>query len=452
MDKLTVTVGAREVPVVAECDVVVVGGGPAGVSAAVAAARQGASVTLLERYAALGGLAAGGMVLVLDDMVNGSEITVTGIVSEYVERLEKMGLAVYPPEEDRYASEEMWNKWARYGAFDFHSHNKPKPICYAVAFDPDGWKRVSNDLVQEAGVDLRLHSWFSEPIVEDGVMKGVICETKAGPQATLAKVVIDATGDLDVASRTGASFVHDSYIVTLVFRLGGVDTDKAEAFEQANPRETRALNRTTKRILGGAWEMWWLKTPLPGIVWCNTPHMTGFDGADPASLTAAEFEARPRINEAVEYVKANYPGFENAYLLGVAEQIGVRQTRLLQGEYIVTKDDVGQRRYFDDTVARGRDYYYPYSSLVAKEIDQLLAPGRHYSATPDAQRMSREIPPCMAMGQAAGIAAALAAEAGVMVRDVDVQAIRTAMRAQGADPGDVPSPNATFPEKQGALR
>jgi hypothetical protein len=443
---LQVSTASLDAPVVGRTDVVVVGGGPAGVSAAVAAARTGVSVTLLERYPALGGLASGGMVLVLDDMANGSEISVTGIVSEYVDRLEKLGLAVYPPESDRYSSTETWNKWGRWGTFDFHSHSNPKPICYAVAFDPDGWKRVSNDLVRESGVNLRLHSWFSRAIVDDGRMKGVICETKQGPQAVLADVVIDTTGDIDVASRAGASFAKDSYLTTLVFRLSGVDTDAAEKFEQENPREARAINRKVKRMLGGAWDLWWLKTPVPGVVWCNCPHMTGFDGTDPASLTEAEFEARARMIASIEYVQQNLPGFEKCYLMDVAEQMGVRQARLLQGEYVVTKDDVVSRRYFPDTVARGRDYYTPYRALLPREVDQLLVAGRHYSATADAQRISREIPPCMAMGQAAGIAAGLAVEGGPSVRGLDVPTIQAQMRAQGADPGDVPAPNATLPE------
>ncbi|MFF4828954.1 FAD-dependent oxidoreductase [Streptomyces sp. NPDC001312] len=439
----TVSLDAIEAPVVQRSDVIVVGGGPAGVSAAVAAARTGASVTLLERYSALGGLASGGMVLVLDDMINGNEITVTGIVDEYVERMAKLGLAVYPPAEDRYSSPEMWAKWGRWGAFDFHSHTNPKPICYAVAFDPDGWKRVSNDLVRESGVNLRLHSWFSRPVVQDGAVKGVVCETKSGPQAVMGDVVIDTTGDIDVASRAGASYVQDSYLVTLVFRLGGVDTAAAERFEQENPREARAINRKIKRMLGGAWELWWLKTPVPGVVWCNCPHMTGFDGTDPVSLTEAEFEARARIGAVLDHIKSDLPGFENAYLLDVAEQMGVRQTRLLQGEYVVTKDDVTSRRHFADSVARGRDYYTPYRALLPRGVDQLLVAGRHYSATPEAQRMSREIPPCMAMGQAAGIAAATAVEQSVLVRDVDPAVIQRRMREQGADPGDVPAENAT---------
>jgi len=431
-------------PVISRSDILVVGGGPAGVAAAVTAARSGASVTLLERYSALGGLASGGMVLVLDDMINGPEITVTGIVSEYVDRLESIGLAVVPPEEDRHAATDTWNKWGRFGLFDFHSHSNPKPVCYAAAFDPDGWKRVSNDLVREAGVNLRLHSWFSRPIVDNGVMKGVICETKSGPQAFMADIVIDTTGDIDVASRAGASYSHDSYLTTLVFRLGGVDTVAAEQYEQENPKEARAINRQVKRLLGGAWELWWLKTPIPGVVWCNAPHMTGFDGVDPEDMTKAEFAARDRITAAVDFVKANLPGFENTYIVDVAQQMGVRQTRLLEGEYVMTKDDVTSRRHFADSVARGRDYYYPYRSLLPKEVDQLLVAGRHYSATPEAQKMSREIPPCMAMGQAVGAAASLAVDQGVLVRDVPVADIQREMHKHGADPGDVPSANASI--------
>jgi len=441
----TVHEAAREVPAIVKSDVVVVGGGSAGVGAAVSAARNGASVTLLERYPHLGGMASGGMVLVLDDMVNGQEITVTGIVMEMVERMKALGLAVYPPEEDRKTNWDVYRKWARWGAFDFHVPSQPEPIIFAVAFDPDGWKRVSNNLIQEAGINLRLHSWFSEPIVEDGAIKGVICETKMGRQAILGDVVIDATGDLDVASRAGAAHGTGAYIVTTVFRLGDVDTDKAEAFEWEHPDEFKAIDRAAKRIIGGSWARWWLKTPLPGIVWCNCPHMTGYDGMSVEHLTAAEFDGRGRIERLVAFVQKNLPGFENSYLLGTAEQIGVRQTRLLEGEYVVTKDDVVNRVHFPDTVCRGRDYYTPYRALLPRDVENLIVAGRHYSATPEAQRMSREIPPCMLQGEAVGVAAALALQGGVRLRDVDPAAIQRQMRKQGADPGDIPSANANIP-------
>jgi len=252
----TVAEAARTAPVVDRSDVLVVGGGPAGVSAAVAAARSGARVTLIERYPYLGGLASGGMVLVLDDMVNGAEITTTGLVGEAIERLEKLGLAVSPPVEDRRVGWDVWRTWARWGCHDFRAHGKPQPIVYAVAFDPDGWKRVSDDLVVESGVNLRLHSWFSEPIVEDGRVRGVVVETKAGRQALLAEVVVDATGDLDVAARAGAPHVVGAYMVTTVFRLGNVDTDAALRFEYEHPEEFAVLDRQAKRLLGGAWDFW----------------------------------------------------------------------------------------------------------------------------------------------------------------------------------------------------
>jgi len=439
----TVAEVARETPIAGEWDVVVVGGGSAGTSAAVAAARSGARVLVVERYGYLGGMASGGMVLVLDDMVNGAEVTTTGIVREVVERLEKLGLAVSPPAEDRRVGWDVWRKWARWGCHDFRAHGKPQPIVYAVAFDPDGWKRVSNDLVAEAGVELRLHSWFSAPIVEDGRIRGVIAETKSGRQALLGSVVIDATGDLDVASRAGAPCAHGSYIVTTVFRLGGVDTETALRFEREHPDEFAELDRQARRLVGGSWDMWWLKTPLPGVVWCNCPHLTGYDAVRVEDQTAAELEGRRRIAALVAFVRAQLPGFEQCHLVDTAPQLGVRQTRLLQGEYVVTKEDVLERRHFPDTVCRGRDYYTPYRALLPRGVEQLLVAGRHYSADPPAQKLSREIPPCMAQGQAAGLAATLALSAGVRVRDVDPRAIQRAMRAQGADPGDVPSANAT---------
>ncbi len=440
----TVTEPARHVPVVAKADLVVVGGGPAGIAAAVSGARNGLSVILVERYPYLGGLASGGMVLVLDDMCNGAEISVRGLCSELIERMEQLGLCVTPPEADRRSDPAMWRKWSRWGLFDFTSHQKPQPICYAAAFDPDAFKRAANDMVAEARIRLRLHSSFSSAIVENGRVTGVIVESKEGRQAILGEVVVDASGDLDVAASAGAPFSHGSYIVTTVFRLGGVDVAEAERFEYDEPEAFNAIDRDVKRILGGSWDKWWLKTPLPGVVWCNCPHMQGYDGLSVADLTRADFEGRRHMAEAIDFVRAKLPGFRDAYLIDVAPQLGIRQTRLLEGVYVMTKDDVMGRRHFADSVARGRDYYYPYRSLLPRHVDGLLVAGRHFSATSAAQKMSREIPPCMAMGEAVGIAAALAVDGGVSVAKVEPRDIQARMRAQGADPGDVPAPNASL--------
>ncbi len=436
-----------KVPVVDQTDVVVVGGGPAGLSAAVSAARNGAKVALLERYSYLGGMASGGMVLILDDMHCGAQITTQGLAMEITERMAERKLAVYPPEQDRCPdrspSVEIWRKWMRWGVFDFRVPPDPyRPIIFAVAFDPDAYKQAAMDMALEAKVDLRLHSSFIRTIVDNKRAQGVVFHSKEGFQAIRAEIVIDATGDLDVAADAGESYTKGMYIVTTVSRLGGVDFVEAERFEFEEPEKFKAVNAKVKKLIGGSWEHWWLKTPLPGVVWCNCPHMPGYDAITATGLTAAEIEGRKRMHEALVFIRAHMPGFAKAYFVDFAPQTGVRQTRLLEGEYVVTKEDVYKRRHFADTVCRGRDYYTPYRSLLPKQTEQLLVAGRHYSATTSAQKASREIPPCMAMGEAAGVAAALALSGDVPVRKVDVKAIQAQMRKQGADPGDVPSANA----------
>lgn len=432
----TVDEPGGQVPVVRECDVLVVGGGPAGQAAAVAAARAGAQVTLLERYGYLGGLASGGMVLVLDDMCAPGEVSVGGLALEIIDRLRQIDAVVAPPLQDCFRNDaEVLARWTRWGFEELYSRVRPKPIVFAASFDPEGWKQVSQEMALEAGVHLRFHSWFSRAIVEDGAVRGAIVETKAGRQAVLGRVVIDATGDGDVFGSAGAPQRHGSYIMTLVHRLADVDTEEALRFERDDPEAARQVDAEVKKLLGGSWDFWWLKTPRPGVVWCNCPHIPGFDGLNPEHLTHIEIEGRRRLMSVIAHVRAHYPGFQRAYILDAAPQVGVRQTRLLEGEYVVTKEDVLERRRFADVVARGRDYYTPYRSLVPRQIDGLLVAGRHYSATPDAQRISREIPPMMVMGEAAGTAAVLSLESNVPPRRVDVPALQKRLVAQGVNLG-----------------
>jgi len=425
-----------QVPVVAETDVLVVGGGPAGQAAAVAAARAGAGVTLLERYGYLGGLASGGMVLVLDDMCGDGEISVGGLALEIIDRMQRIGACVAPPLEDCFRNDDaVRDRWVRWGFEELYARKKPKPIVYAAVFDPEGWKQVSQEMVLEAGVRLRCHSWFSRAIVEDGAVTGVVVETKAGRQAIRSRIVIDTTGDGDVFGSAGAPGVHGSYIMTLVHRLADVDTDAALAFERREPAAAHQLDTEVKQLLGGAWDMWWMMTPRPGVVWCNCPHIPGYNGLDPEQLTHIEIEGRRRFMKVIEFVRKHYPGFQRAYILDAAPQVGVRQTRLLEGEYVVTKDDIISRRTFPDVVARGRDYYTPYRSLIPKGVDGLLVAGRCYAATPDAQRISREIPPVMVMGEAAGTAAALSLESGTPPRKVEVATLQKRLVGQGVNLG-----------------
>ena len=235
-----------------------------------------------------------------------------------------------------------------------------------------------------------------------------------------------------------------------MFRLGGVDTDEAERFEFEEPEAFAAIDREAKKIMGGSWEKWWLKTPLPGIVWCNCPHMAGYDGLKIADLTRADFEGRRRIACARGVRARQAARLRQCYVVDVAPQLGVRQTRLLDGEYVMTKEDVMTRRHFRDSVARGRDYYTPYRALLPREVDQLLVAGRHYSATSSAQRFRAKFRPAWRWARPPGVAAALALAAGVGVEGVDVAALQKRLRAQGADPGDVPAPNATIDDRERA--
>ena len=436
----TVHEPGRDVPVVRESDVLVVGGGPAGQSAAVAAARAGADVTLIERYGYLGGLASGGIVLVLDDMCGATEVSVGGQALEIIERMRQIGAAVVPPMEDCFRNDpEVRERWVRWGFEDIYSRIKPKPIVYAASFDPEGWKQVSHEMALEAGVHLRFHTWCSRAIVEDGAVRGVIVESKAGREALLARVVIDASGDGDVFGTAGAPGAHGSYIITLVHRLADVDVDAAMRFERENPEKARELDTQVKHLLGGSWDLWWLLTPRPGVVWCNCPHIPGYDGLKPDDLTHIEIEGRRRFMKVLAFVRSRLPGFERAYILDAAPQVGVRQTRLLEGEYVVTKEDILEGRRFPDVVARGRDYFTPYRSLVPKDVDGLLVAGRCYSATPEAQRISREIPPLMVMGEAAGVAAALSVSSGLPPRRLDIPTLQRRLVAVGVNLGTLAS-------------
>lgn len=445
MAALTVREPGGTVPVVRECDVLVVGGGPAGQAAAVAAARAGAEVALVERYGYLGGLASGGMVLVLDDMCTEQEVSVGGLALEIIDRLRVLGAVVAPPMEDCFRNDaDTRGRWVRWGFEHLYSRQKPKPIVYAASFDPEGWKQASQEMALEAGVYLRLHSWFSRTIVEEGAVRGVVVETKAGRQALFGKVTIDATGDGDVFAGAGAEGVQGSYIITLVHRLADVDTDAAMRFEAADPETAHAVDTQVKKILGASWDMWWLLTPRPGVIWCNCPHLPGLSGLSPEDLTHTEIEGRRRFLRLLDYVRGHYPGFEKAYILDAAPQIGVRQTRLLAGEYVVTKEDIVGGRRFPDVIARGRDYYTPYRSLLPRGVEGLLVAGRCYSATPEAQRISREIPPVMVMGEAAGTAAAMSLSAGVSPRAVDISGLQRKLIAQGVNLGTLePAVGAT---------
>ncbi|TMI76791.1 MAG: FAD-dependent oxidoreductase, partial [Bacillati bacterium ANGP1] len=346
----TVREPAQDVPVVADADVVVIGGGPAGFAAAVAAARAGARTLLVERYGYLGGMASGGMVLLLADMSGHTKRTVAGICYEFLERLIRLGGAVAPPEEECFSRDpEFWWRWARWGFEDFYAGSKPLPTTYAAAFDPEAWKYAAFEVCKEAGVTLRLHSWFSRALVENGRVR--------------------------VYASAGAPFVHGRYLMSLVHRMAQVDVDRIIAFDRAHPEESRKLNAEVKRLVGGSWDFWWLRTVREGVVWCNCPHLHGLDALSVEDLTRVEIESRERLMRVIAWLRGRMPGFERAYVLDAAPQAGVRQARVLRGEYVMTMADVLEGRRFPDVIGRGRDYFMPYRALLPRGVDGLLVAG-----------------------------------------------------------------------------
>ena len=423
----------ENLPVAGDCDVLVVGGGPAGVVAAVAAARGGARTVLLERNPFLGGRATASMVLVLDDYTDGQQITVRGLASEYVQRMLALGGAVEAPESvwghsTSHPDYEWWSSWG----FQYLIHPHPRPLTYAVSFDPETFKRVSEQMLKDAGVRFSLFTDILDVVRSGTAVREVIARRRQGLARFQARYVIDASGDGDVFAAAGAAFHHGKYMLTLVHRYGGVDLDAWYAYGRENPEQARALDRQVRQIYGGSWERWWLRTTLPGVIWVNAPHLSGYDAIDSEALTAASIEARERIWQAYAFLRQNLPGFQNCYLIDTCAELGMRQSRLLQGQYVLTRDDITARTHFDDSIGMGRDYHMPYRCLVPRELSNLLVAGRHFSCEPEAQKTAREIPPCMVMGQAAGSAAALALRQGSAVQDVDVAELQARLRRDGA--------------------
>ncbi len=438
-----ITLPEQRVPVVAACDVLVVGGGAAGMSAAIAAARQGADVVLVERYGYLGGLASGGLIvllLTLDDG-NGRQV-VAGQCQELVERLEARGACFYPPKGDWADYDEaLIEKYRRWGLV---WGSGPHRVRYSVAYDPEEFKFVANEWVAEAKVRLLYHRWASDVIVEpcgpqlavresgpvdDSPRRGgedaarishVAFTSKAGRQAVRAAYVIDATGDGDVFTMAGEASEKEQVHPWLWFRMSGV-------------RDIEAAQVSRSGFL--------FRTVQPGQVlmpWGAAERIARrIDATDPDDLTFAEVECRRMVMDEVDRLRRQVPGFEDAYLTDVALTLGITESRRLTGAYTLARDDMD--RVFDDTVAStghwtkyGAVYHIPYRSLLPRRTSNLLVVGRCISVDHRAHHATKEIPPCFATGEAAGIAAVQALRSGAAVQDVDVPALQRELRAAGA--------------------
>jgi len=428
---------AREVPVHAECDVLVVGGGPAGTAAAVAAARMGARTLLLERHNHLGGLSTGGLVIWIDRMTDwdGRKV-IRGFAEEYLDRLPKDAVAGPAREAwgSRDAATAAW--WALRSAA-FHGVVTHSPTC-----DPEWMKAAALEMVLEAGAEILFHAWGAEPVVEGNAVRGAVFESKQGRRAVLAKVVVDATGDGDLYARAGAPADSDTderdihHCINTSWLFAHVDMPRYLAWRLQKPEEFSAFMARGKAEIGlmdKAFASW-----RDDVALFMGPRLAGYDATQVDDLTEVEIRSHRLMLEHLRVYRRDAPGFEGATLMLSAPQLGVRHARRLRGVAAVTRETWDGRVHADEIgvspslAPKFANVSVPYGALVPERLDGLLAPGRHMSCDATSHSFLREIPQCWLTGQAAGVAAALAADAGIAPRAVDPAAIRAALRRQGA--------------------
>ena len=433
---------ARETSVLAETDVIVCGGGPAGVGAALAAARNGARTLLIERGICLGGMATAGLMNRLGPYHDQKRPVVAGIPGEVLASLVAVG-AAHPS----------------------MPCSRQDPERYWVPFDPETLKVVLDEMMQEAGVEVLFDVFAVGAIVDANAMAGVIVEGKMGRRAIQAKVVVDATGDGDVAARAGAPWVkgrqEDGLMqpITLMNKLHNQDWPTAKRYVSEHRDRLLRLREDAARGCDAAPKSIAVGTDnllRADETYFNGQHVHGIDGTDPRQITRAAIEARREIWRNLRFLQQHVPGCKTAYLASTASLLGVRESRRILGEYVLTGDDVLQARDFDDAVARyacwidvhtidpskppgayagrgpepGTSYAIPFRCLVPRTIENLLVAGRCFSASHEGLASARMMPCCMAMGQAAGAAAALCVKNSVSPRGLDVALLRRQLEAQ----------------------
>lgn len=457
---IPISLPPRLAHIAADTDVLVVGGGPAGLGAALGAAKAGADVILTERYGFLGGNATAALVMplmsfhtqkprreqkgtttLLPTDHGPGEPVVAGVLTTLLDHLVRAGGAITPSLQ----------------------------TGYVVPFDPEIFKLVALDLLDEAGVHFLFHAFASDVINDHGV-QGVVFETKSGPVVIRAHVVIDCTGDGDVAARAGAPYEigrEDDQLVqpmTLMFRITEFEWASFDAYVRQHPDQWRGVHGLwdliRQAVADGKLQlsredMLFFATPHAREISVNSTRVTKVLGTDVWDLSYAEWESRRQMRQIAAFLRQYVPGFEKAYVVQSGVNIGVRETRRILGDYQLTADDILQARKFPDVIARSTypvdihnpagtgttlkrlppedAYDIPLRCLLPQQVEGVIVAGRCISGTHEAHSSYRVMPVSMATGQAAGVCAALAVRHRKSPRTIPAADVQDELIRQGAN-------------------
>ncbi len=450
----------RQATLAAETDVLVVGGGPAGLGAALGAAQAGAKVILTERYGFLGGNATAALVMPLmsfhtqrptferagvsnllpSDHGPGHPV-IAGVLKQMLEQLVAQGGAIAP-------------------SLD---------TGYVVPFDPEIFKLVALEMLEQAGVEFLFHA-FASDVIGGARPQGAVFETKSGPLVIRARTIIDCSGDGDMAARAGARFEigreQDGLVqpVTLMFRIVQFQRAAFDAYTRQHPGQWHGVHGLWDLVLAATEageldlareDILFFATPYPGELSVNSTRVTRVLGTDVWDMSYAEWESRRQLKQIAAFLRRYVPGFADSYVAQSGSTVGVRETRRIIGDYRLTAEDLLSARRFDDAIARGsypvdihnpegkgtvlkrlppdEAYDIPLRSLLPQGVENLIVAGRCISGSHEAHSSYRVMPIAMATGQAAGVAAALAARSGKTVRAVAGDAVRSELSRQGAN-------------------
>lgn len=438
-------------------DVIVSGGGTAGISAALCGARSGAKVLLIEKNSYVGGTAASGLPFIDFFTKNGEQI-VAGQAEELMNRLHQEQAALG------------------------HIRTSGGHLNSVTMIDPEWVKIVAEEMLLESGCDILYHSFVCDAKVEDNILKKILVANKNGLTEFYAGCFVDTTGDGDLAKFSGAEYhlgrEEDGLCqaMSLLFKLGDVDVEKATDLFSENPIVECPIGGDHKYNLhiSGKLSKWndiileegifphkdhniWAGTMRENeLTYVNTIRVSGKNGADAYELSEAEMEGRKQLKKVIRFLNAYVPGMEKAHITSIPNGIGIRETRRIDGEYMLTGEDIINGRKFEDCIAKNgycidihdptgsgwgvsyiksedQCYDIPYRCLLPKKIDNLLVAGRCISTTVEALASTRIMPSCMALGEAAGMAAAMSAGSGIIPRNIAVSDLRKKLRENGAN-------------------